>query len=175
MDQQELQQKVRKIFEEQEFDVSSDGNRMKAVNGEEIDIAVYSSENYSLEDLKSERKEDELVFVDEEGFTHYDAGGDFSFSIIIEELPDGSYKALLSDPLFTESIFTRLFFMEGRHTEHFDKFSDKSSVRGERIIVWKVVWDGKSRDAGDSVVIDAVEGEDDEEETGDLLESILFS
>ena len=85
----------------------------------------------------------EIVFVDENGFEHVQTGsGDFSYAIVLEELEDGTYKSLITDPVFAESTFTKLFFMDGRQTTHFEKFSEKTSVRGEKIIVWKVNWDG---------------------------------
>ncbi|MBD3209160.1 hypothetical protein GF367_01950 [Candidatus Woesearchaeota archaeon] len=52
-----------------------------------------------------------------------------------------SYKAVIASSELATSMFTRLFFLEGAHTKHFEKFSDeRSPITGDRIIVWKVNW-----------------------------------
>ncbi|MBR9705865.1 hypothetical protein GOV14_02405, partial [Candidatus Pacearchaeota archaeon] len=53
-----------------------------------------------------------------------------------------SYELLQMDEAETAGMFTRLFYMEGIGLKHFKKFSDERSVFGERIIVWKVDWEG---------------------------------
>ena len=53
-------------------------------------------------------------------------------------------RSLLVDPLLTKSLFTKLYYLDGRYTSHFEKFSDKqSNIVGHHVIVWKVNWDGK--------------------------------
>ncbi len=52
----------------------------------------------------------------------------------------GGYRVLILDPIFKQSLFTQLFYLEGRYTQHFTKFSDKSTIGGDRILVWKVTW-----------------------------------
>ncbi|MFA6073560.1 MAG: STT3 domain-containing protein [Candidatus Woesearchaeota archaeon] len=49
-----------------------------------------------------------------------------------------NYYSLISNEALSRSLFTKLFFMEGQYTTHFEKISDLTSFRGERIIVWKV-------------------------------------
>jgi len=51
-----------------------------------------------------------------------------------------TYTALVSDPLLIDSTFTKLFYLQGKGTEHFEKFSDVTDMTGTRIIVWKVKW-----------------------------------
>jgi len=59
----------------------------------------------------------------------------------MDVLIDGVNKRLLMvDPQLSESMFTKLFYLEGRYTKHFEKFSDITDVTGLRIIVWKVKW-----------------------------------
>ncbi len=61
----------------------------------------------------------------------------FPFDVLIDTVNN---KALISDSQLSESIFTRLFYLDGRYTEHFEKFSDTVDITGSRIIVWKVKW-----------------------------------
>ena len=58
--------------------------------------------------------------------------------VVMEE--DNGFSAILTDPALSKSVFNRLFFMEGRGSDldMFEKISDTTSFRGERIIVWKV-------------------------------------
>jgi len=65
----------------------------------------------------------------------------FGYTMLIDTV-DG-YKLLVTHPLFADSLFTKLFYLNGRYVDHFDKFSDKQSVNGQKIVVWKVDWDGK--------------------------------
>ena len=61
-------------------------------------------------------------------------------------IPTGSssYNSMLAQPEHGMSIYTRLFYLDGHGLTHFEKFSDRRSVTGVRIIVWKVNWEGGS-------------------------------
>jgi len=61
----------------------------------------------------------------------------FPFDVIIDVVES---RALVADPLLAESTFTKLFYLDGRYTTHFEKFSDITDVTGQRIIIWKVNW-----------------------------------
>ncbi|MFH0867678.1 MAG: STT3 domain-containing protein [Candidatus Woesearchaeota archaeon] len=54
-----------------------------------------------------------------------------------------NYEMLQMDSDMTASMFTRLFYQEGIGLKHFKKFSDERSVFGNRIIVWKIDWEGR--------------------------------
>ena len=63
-----------------------------------------------------------------------------NFEIVVVPQGDG-YQAVIASPELATSMFTRLYFFDGAYTEHFDKFSDRTSrLNGDRIIVWKVDW-----------------------------------
>ncbi|MBT3464494.1 hypothetical protein HOD20_07820 [archaeon] len=51
------------------------------------------------------------------------------------------YTLILSAPELVGSMFTRLFYHNGRGLDHFEKFSDIRDITGSRIIVWKINWD----------------------------------
>ncbi|MGV8163166.1 MAG: STT3 domain-containing protein [Candidatus Nanoarchaeia archaeon] len=61
----------------------------------------------------------------------------FGYDFVVYET-EGSYYSLIANEALAQSLFTKLFFMNGKYTEHFEKVSDATSFRGERIIVWKV-------------------------------------
>ncbi len=62
-------------------------------------------------------------------------------------------KAVISSQELATSTFTKLFYFDGEHTKHFEKFSDlRSATSNQRIIVWKVNWDGKSQSTGPTPV-----------------------
>lgn len=72
---------------------------------------------------------------------YYDFGMQgLSFGIFVSEYPNGGIRSVIADPLLLESTFTKLFYLDGAHTEHFEKFSDLTDIYGTRIIVWKVNW-----------------------------------
>lgn len=51
-------------------------------------------------------------------------------------------RLLLADPQLIGSMFTQLYYLDGRYNEHFEKFDDRIGVTGTRVVVWKVDWDG---------------------------------
>lgn len=60
----------------------------------------------------------------------------FDFGLFKDE--EGNYRSIVSDPLLSQSMYTKLFFLDGQYTEHFEKVFDERSFRNWRIIVWKV-------------------------------------
>ena len=63
------------------------------------------------------------------------------YSIAIIKSGD-SYQSIMMAPELATSIFTRLFFYDGKGLEHYEKFHDVIDVTGARIIVWKINWEG---------------------------------
>ncbi len=53
-------------------------------------------------------------------------------------------RVLITDPLLAKSMFTQLFYLDGRYSDHFIKFDDRTSFTGTRVLIWKVDWDGKA-------------------------------
>lgn len=67
MDQEELENRVKEIFEEQGFELDVDGNEITAVRDDtEKKIQVFSSEEYSAGEVVEEAGDNSIVFVDEE-------------------------------------------------------------------------------------------------------------
>lgn len=91
-----------------------------------------------------------LVYLDNGTFTAktFDKGKVLStqdgqqIGIALIKIGNTYYSIMMNDEL-TQSTFTKLFYYEGAGTTHFDKFSDIRDVTGQRIIVWKVDWDGE--------------------------------
>lgn len=80
-----------------------------------------------------------LIIVENGTMTRYDLGGDGFGQALIVDLDNGP-RLLMADPANAESIFTRLFFLDGETTSAFEKFSDERAFNLGRIIVWKVDW-----------------------------------
>lgn len=66
MRQAELEQKVRELFERQGFEVEKDGNNLTAENDQKLELKVFSSEEFSVEEVVSQTEEGQKVFVDED-------------------------------------------------------------------------------------------------------------
>jgi dolichyl-diphosphooligosaccharide--protein glycosyltransferase len=84
-----------------------------------------------------------LVYPTENGM-HEKTFSNNTIGFSMTLIPDinGNYKNILSSPQIAPSMFNILFHMEGHGLKHFKKFSDQTSVFGNRIIVWKVDWEG---------------------------------
>jgi tRNA (guanine37-N1)-methyltransferase len=66
MKQTELEQKVRDLFERQGFEIEKDGNSLTAENGQKLELKVFSSEEFSAQEVSDLVEEGQKVFVDEE-------------------------------------------------------------------------------------------------------------
>ena len=65
------------------------------------------------------------------------SGNTFSQDFVVDL---DQHRAMMVDPLHADSMFFRLFFLDGQGTTAFQKFSDQTDFMGTRIIVWKVDW-----------------------------------
>jgi hypothetical protein len=61
----------------------------------------------------------------------------FPYSVLIDMVNN---QMIISDPLLAKSLFTQLFYLDGRYNSRFEKFSDVTDITGSRIIIWKVKW-----------------------------------
>jgi asparagine N-glycosylation enzyme membrane subunit Stt3 len=61
----------------------------------------------------------------------------FGYDFVIYEL-NGNYYSIIAHEYLASSMFTKLFYMDGKYTTHYTKVSDINGFRGERIIVWKI-------------------------------------
>jgi dolichyl-diphosphooligosaccharide--protein glycosyltransferase len=111
-------------------------------NGQQIPLIINLTNMDVQIPVKENVKPVSIVYVTEDGTEENFFGGDvLPFSVVI--IPAGAgYSSLITHPYLANSIFTRLFYLEGHGLEHFDKFSDRQGVTGGRIIVWNVDWEG---------------------------------
>jgi len=80
-----------------------------------------------------------IVVADEKGMTKITLeNSTVPYEVLLYKDKDGNYKTLIAQDPLAESMFTRLFFLEGAYTKHFQKISDENSFRNLRIITYKV-------------------------------------
>jgi len=84
------------------------------------------------------------VVISDKNLTKFEVNNSsISLSVLLDVTHTNNqtqYNALVSDPLLVDSTFTKLFYLDGKYMEHFEKFSDITDITGSRIIVWKVKW-----------------------------------
>ncbi|MFC1723636.1 hypothetical protein ACFL0V_05840, partial [Nanoarchaeota archaeon] len=96
-------------------------------------------------------------------------------------IPNGAgFNSMVVHPLLANSMFTRMFYMEGHGLKYYDRFDDRRQVTGGRIIVWKADWEGTDANepftatepASEDPEVAAIEGEIDSsiEELEELTE-----
>lgn len=91
------------------------------------------------------RKMHSVVYPYENGTDEVFMDGDtVPMSIVLIPGANG-FSAILAQPVLANSIFTRLFYLEGHGLKYFDKFDDRRQVTGGRILVWKIDWNGTDR------------------------------
>lgn len=61
-------------------------------------------------------------------------------------IPSGNgFVSTLMDPMHANSTFMKLFYYSGHGSKYFDILSDKTTINGQRVIVYKVDWEGASK------------------------------
>ncbi|MBN2459192.1 hypothetical protein JXB28_02815 [Candidatus Woesearchaeota archaeon] len=63
----------------------------------------------------------------------------FPYDVLIDMVEN---RSMIADSRLSLSLFTKLFYLDGRYTTHFEKFSETTDMTGTRISVWKVKWPG---------------------------------
>jgi dolichyl-diphosphooligosaccharide--protein glycosyltransferase len=62
----------------------------------------------------------------------------FPYDVLIDMVEN---RTMITDSRLSQSLFTKLFYLDGRYTTHFEKFSETTDMTGTMISVWKVKWD----------------------------------
>jgi hypothetical protein len=91
----------------------------------------------------------QLVIAGPEGMRTITFGNPASSSLAVV-YDSVQRRAMVVDPLLARSMFTQLFYLEGRYSEHFEKFDDRISLGNQRIITWRVDWNGTKAPANAS-------------------------
>lgn len=59
---------------------------------------------------------------------------------VLVDIPND--RILVGSPHLIRSTMTHLMYLGGRYTMHFKKFDDQTAFSGERIVTWKIDWQG---------------------------------
>ncbi len=112
--------------------------------GQQLNFAVnLTTMDVTIPGTRQEVKPTSIVYPTKNGTAEKKFQGNvIGASLILIPTATG-FKSILAHPLVANSMFTRLFFMEGNGLRYFDKFDDRQGLTGGRIIVWKVDWEGK--------------------------------
>jgi len=73
-----------------------------------------------------------------------------------------TYASLLAHPLIANSMFTRLFFLNGHGLKHFNLFDDRTDMTGLSIKTWTVDWEEGESNEVYSSLFEEKEDEDKE-------------
>lgn len=119
-----------------------DGKNLVCGNGLVLNTTTLDAQVYSQGGVGIPKS---LVYVDESGNIAEkkypkSVGGDFTFILI--PAGSGNYASQIAMEPLGSSMFTRLFYLEAHGLRHFRKMTDMYSVFGQRIIAYKVDWDG---------------------------------
>ena len=105
----------------------------------DIDLLTMDAEMQTTEGILHPSS---IVYPTEEGI-HEKKYNENTIPYSIALIPEGdSFKSMLMAPELASSMFTRLFFYDGKGLKYYEKFHDVTDVTGARIIVWKINWEG---------------------------------
>ncbi|MEM4711047.1 MAG: STT3 domain-containing protein [Candidatus Woesearchaeota archaeon] len=108
----------------------------------ELIISFYDTTGRKLQETKGSFSE--LVIMDNKTKKYKSTNASISLGMLLsidENNEQKTYTALIADPLLLDSTFTKLFFLNGKNMNQFEKFYDTTDITGTRIIVWKVKWE----------------------------------
>ena len=66
--------------------------------------------------------------------THPDLG-------VLVDMPN--QRILVGAPPLVRSTFVHLMYLDGRYATYYEKFDDRTTDMGARIVTWKINWNGK--------------------------------
>ena len=93
----------------------------------------------------------------------------FDYGVILKKEGE-SYSFVICHTMLADSMFTRLFFLNGAGTNYFDLFHSDTDIFGNEFYIWKVNWNpDKIRD--NFRIIDSLEAEDKEDKDSDLIDN----
>lgn len=101
--------------------------------------------------------------------------GDGNIDILIVASQTGFSSILMQTPL-GNSLFTRLFYLDGFGTKYFEKFDEKQSATGVKIKTWKVIWDlNETQNNTNTLKVNSVQFNASKEQVQDIIGEELNS
>ncbi len=118
-------------------------------NGMKLDIenneAWIDSSGGKIYPKKIAIPEDEDIIVKEFDGQILTTNNNVELGAVFVPLENGNYRIILMDYRLVESTFTKLFYLQGHGSKYFDLFSERKQITGGQIYVWKVDWNGKTK------------------------------
>lgn len=114
-----------------------------SVQGKNFAINVDLSDYTAKFESQNELYPNSLVYVTQNEVLEKKFSGTTSgFSVVL--IPDGdSYTFLATAPPQANSMFTKLYFLNGHGQTCFSKFDESKNINGGKIIIWKVDYNCK--------------------------------
>jgi dolichyl-diphosphooligosaccharide--protein glycosyltransferase len=144
--------------------------RMDGNTGIAISVDLENMEAYALASNQERLKVKKFVYNKANNvYVKEDPSSVFDYGIILKK--DGeSYSFVICHTMLADSIFTRLFFLDGAGTNYFDLFHSDTDTFGNDFYIWKVNW--KPEKIRDNFrVVDSLEnGDEDEKDLSELLD-----
>ncbi|MBN1157068.1 hypothetical protein JXA85_05595 [Candidatus Woesearchaeota archaeon] len=110
-----------------------------------VTVDLENREAYVLQSDGTRIYPNAVSFTIDSSFSMKDYGdGQLGLGMAVMKSGDSVSAAFMS-PELAGSIFTRLFFLEGVGITSFERFHDITTMFGDRIITWKVVWDNEDQ------------------------------
>jgi dolichyl-diphosphooligosaccharide--protein glycosyltransferase len=66
--------------------------------------------------------------------------GAFPYSVVLHEPENAQPEIIVSQPEIAASMFTRLYYLDGKGQDVFTKYTQEQNIGGGKIIVWKTQW-----------------------------------
>ncbi|HLC96341.1 MAG TPA: STT3 domain-containing protein [Candidatus Nanoarchaeia archaeon] len=149
------------------------GSKVQCGNGAIVNLTNYDAQVQTQQGAVTPAS---LVYVKNNDLVEKEFT-DAQIEVSVLLIPNGNgYTSVLVDPQLADSMFVRLFFYDGVGLTHYTVLSDRTTITGERVIVWKVSFEEGSMiltdvvKAGSSVAVDYIGWLDD----GSIFDSSII-
>jgi len=119
---------------------------LKNLNNSRMHLVV-RQENSNKKLGESDQIPSSIALVTEEGIDKFELpNATFGGALLVSTDSSGkNFRSLIADQMNVDSMFTTMFFLNGHGLKYFDLVKHTTSVTGLDIFVYKVDWEGLSR------------------------------
>ena len=110
------------------------------ISNSKIILGIYTRSNNQKVDERQEIPNAVVKVSDGVFTTNSFNDNTLNFNMLLQQT-ESNFRSMIVLSELTESLFTKLFYLDGETSKSFEKFHDVRDLTGSRIITWKVNWE----------------------------------
>ena len=53
------------------------------------------------------------------------------------------HRMIIGSTPLVQSMMVQLLYLDGQYAKHYEKFDERATYQGMRVVTWKIRWDGR--------------------------------